>query len=277
MNTLRFLQLMEAKLGNVKPLLDEQSNWSGTNSYQPPSDPYNNQVIVDTKNGTVKLNTQVDFENQTSNYPELRLLKGVTFKKINNTLVTTNQTYQLVSDNTGDDRGTFKGTITYYCQSKNLDIKGRTDEYKSENLFWAEDFPKVDLGFQALCKAKIEPVKPATPQASTNQCAEYKTRQTTPVTANAGDIQTFLKNIGYNITVDWNFGNGTATSLGTFMYGSPSKSGINSVATLWEKMKGSGLDVGTTPGFGLKMATASAKWINDIIPKLVKTKCATVK
>ena len=47
--------------------------------------------------------------------------------------------------------------------------------------------------------------------------------------------------------------------------------------TLWEKMKGSGLDVGTTPGFGLKMATASAKWINDVIPTLLKTKCATVK
>jgi glycosyltransferase involved in cell wall biosynthesis len=114
---------MEAKLGNVKPLLDEQTNWSGTNSYQPPSDPYNNQVIVDTKNGTVKLNTQIDFENYESGYPELRLSKGVTFKKINKTLVTTNQTYQLVSDNTGDDRGTFKGTITYYCQTKNLDIR----------------------------------------------------------------------------------------------------------------------------------------------------------
>jgi len=59
------------------------------------------------------------------------------------------------------------------------------------------------------------------------------------------------------------------------MYGQ--KAGINSVAKLWEKMKASGLNVGTTPGFGPQMATAVAKWINGAIPKLVTSKCTTVK
>ena len=74
---------------------------------------------------------------------------------------------------------------------------------------------------------------------------------------------------------DYAFGNNTATALGKFMYGQ--KAGINSVAKLWEKMKASGLDVGTNPGFGIKMATAAAKWINGAIPKLVKSKCVKSK
>jgi len=280
MNTLRFLQLMEAKLGNVKPLLEvDYGQYAGQTQNVGPVDPYGGMAKVDTKNGTVTLNIQVDFEAQEDGgWPEMRLKKGVTFKKINNTLVTSNQTYQLVSDTTGDDRGTFTSpAITYYCQSKNLDIKGRKDEYKQANLFYNENWPRVEKAFQDLCVAKIVPPKPVVAQASTTQCAEYNSRQATPVTANAGDIQTFLKNIGYSITVDYAFGDGTATALGTFMYGPPTKSGINSVTTLWDKMKASGLDVGTTPGFGLKMATAAAKWINGAIPTLVTSKCATVK
>ena len=280
MVTNRFFQLLESKLGNVKPLLDETYvNYAGQTQNFGTVDPYGGMAKVDLTKGPVTLNIQVDFENQAEGqWPEMRLKKGVTFKKINNTLVTSNQTYQLVTDLDGSDRGTFTSpAITYYCQSKNLDIKGRKDEYKQANLFWNENWPRVEKAFQDLCVAKIAPPKPVVAQASTTQCAEYRTRQTTPVTANAGDIQTFLKNIGYSITVDYAFGDGTATALGTFMYGPPSKSGINSVAKLWEKMKASGLDVGTTPGFGLKMATATAKWINSAIPKLVTSKCATVK
>jgi hypothetical protein len=279
MNKDRFLQLLESKLGNVKPLLNETYvNYAGQTQNVGTVDPYGGMAKVDTKNGTVTLNIQVDFEAQEDGgWPEMRLSKGTTFKKQNNgTLVSSNQTYQLVSDTTGDDRGTFTSpAITYYCKSKNLDIKGRKDEYKQANLFWNENWPRVEKAFQDLCVAKIVPPKPVVAQASKTQCDEYKSRQTTPVTANAGDIQTFLKNIGYNIAIDYAFGDGTATALGNFMYGS--KPGINSVATLWEKMKASSLDVGTTPGFGLKMATAAANWINTAIPKLVKTKCATVK
>jgi len=280
MVTNRFFQLLESKLGNVKPLIDETYvNYSTKPTFQTGTvDPYSGMAKVDLKNGTVTLNIQVDFESQSEGqWPEMRLKKGVTFKKMNNgTLVTSNQTYQLVNDLDGGDRGTFTSpAITYYCKSKNLDIKGRKDEFKQANLFWNENWPKVEKAFQDLCVAKIAPPKPTVVQASTTQCTEYKRRQQTPVTANAGDIQTFLKNIGHNITVDYVFGDGTATALGTFMYGQ--KAGINSVAKLWEKMKASGLNVGTTPGFGPQMATAVAKWINGAIPKLVTSKCTTVK
>lgn len=283
MNKNRFIQLLESKLGNVKPLLNETYvNYAGQTVNPGTSDPYGGQAKVDLTKGTVTLNIKVDFECQTSgNWPEMRLQKGVTFKRQpynGSTLVSSNQTYQLVTDLSGDDRGTYTApAITYYCQTNNLDIKGRTDDYKGGSLFFNENWPKVEKAFKDLCAAKIAPPAPTVAQATTAQCTEYNNRLQTPVIANAGDIQTFLKNIGYNITVDYAFGNGTATALGTFMYGPADKSGINSVQTLWQKMKDSGLDVGTTPGFGLKMATAAAKWINEAIPKLVKTKCVKPK
>ena len=252
----RFFQLLESKLGNVKPLLNEQ---------------YSNFVTVDLKKGTLTLNIKIDFEHTGSGGDELRLTKGVTFsKRPNGTLVTSNQNFQLVGDINGTVRDSGLGTITYYCKTKTLDIKGRSDLYFNEN------WPDAEKGFQDLCNAPMPaPAAPKDPQYNNTQCEELKRRQQTPVIANAGDIQTFLKGMGQNIAVDYAFGNGTATAYGTFMYGSTA--GINSVQTLWQKLKDEGLDVGTTPGFGPKMAQAVAKEINDIVPTLVSKRCVSPK
>jgi len=103
------------------------------------------------------------------------------------------------------------------------------------------------------------------------RCQEYKNRVTTPVTANACDIQKFLINVGHNITNDCDFGNSSATAYATWRYGA--SEGIKSVDTLWKRMKSAGLDVGSSSGFGPKMAAAIAKEINYQIPRL--SKCST--
>ena len=187
-------------------------------------------------------------------------------------MVTSNQNYQLVGDIDGDANDSGLGTITYYCKTKTLDILGKGEL----GVYYNENWPAADKGFQDLCNAPMPaPAAPKDPQYNNTQCEELKRRQQTPVIANAGDIQTFLKGMGQNIAVDYAFGNGTATAYGTFMYGSTA--GINSVQTLWQKLKDEGLDVGTTPGFGPKMAQAVAKEINDIVPTLVSKRCVSPK
>jgi hypothetical protein len=280
MNKDRFLQLLESKLGNVKPLLNETYvNYAGQTQNVGTVDPYGGKATLNPTNQTLTLNQDTDCEqaNAVATANELRILKGTTFKKVGNNLVSSNQMALFVDDyfgtsGTGDNRESV-GNITISCTP----TQGTYNVYvsKKPNKVWYGENWSTYIRNAVKTACSFTPPKPVVAQASKTQCDEYKSRQTTPVTANAGDIQTFLKNIGYKITIDYAFGDGTATALGTFMYGA--KSGINSVATLWQKMKDSKLDVGTTPGFGLKMATAAAKWINGAIPNLVKTKCATVK
>ena len=87
----------------------------------------------------------------------------------------------------------------------------------------------------------------------------------------AGDIQDFLIVIGYKISKDWTFGDGTATALGTWAYGA--SKGINTVDKLWTQMNKDGWDVGETSGFGPKMLKAVA----DMIVKLCKSLSKTCK
>ena len=87
----------------------------------------------------------------------------------------------------------------------------------------------------------------------------------------AGDIQDFLIVIGYKISKDWDFGNETATALGTWSYGA--SKGINTVDKLWTQMNKDGWDVGVTSGFGPKMLKAVA----DMIVKLCKSLSKTCK
>ena len=87
----------------------------------------------------------------------------------------------------------------------------------------------------------------------------------------AGDIQDFLIVIGYKISKDWDFGNETATALGTWSYGA--SKGINTVDKLWTQMNKDGWDVGVTTGFGPKMLKAVA----DMIVKLCKSLSKTCK
>jgi len=85
----------------------------------------------------------------------------------------------------------------------------------------------------------------------------------------AGDIQDFLIVIGYKISKDWNFGNETATALGTWAYGA--SKGINTVDKLWAKMNKDGWYVGKTSGFGPDMLQAVADMIVTLCKSLSKT------
>lgn len=281
MVTNRFFQLLESKLGNVKPLLNEYANYSSTPTFQSgPVDKYYGKATLNLANQTFTLNQAIDCEkaNVKATGWELRILKGTTFRKVGNNLVSKNQNASFVGDYFGEG-GKVKpvGDITISCTP----TQGTHNVYISKepgSIYYGENWNVgIKNVVKDLCSSKVQTVKPkpTVAQASTTQCAEYKRRQQTPVTANAGDIQTFLKNIGHNIVVDYAFGDGTATALGTFMYGQ--KAGINSVAKLWEKMKASGLSVGATPGFGPQMAAATAKWINGAIPKLITSRCSAVK
>jgi hypothetical protein len=104
------------------------------------------------------------------------------------------------------------------------------------------------------------------------RCWYYLQISKNGIQPNAGDIQQFLINIGYNIGLDYSFGNETATAFGTFAYGR--NAGINTVTKLWQKMKSNGKSVGNTPGFGPMMATAVASMIKTISTNSVKS-CST--
>lgn len=85
----------------------------------------------------------------------------------------------------------------------------------------------------------------------------------------AGDIQDFLIVIGYKISKDWNFGNETATALGTWAYGA--SKGINTVDKLWTQMNKDGWYVGEKSGFGPNMLEAVADMIVTLCKSLSKT------
>jgi len=105
-----------------------------------------------------------------------------------------------------------------------------------------------------------------------NKCDYIKKWKQSTNKTNAGTIQTLLKDFGYNINVDWNFGDETATAVGSFLYGENSK--INTVNKLWSKMKNNGLDVGSKTGFGIKMAKSVADQINKKIDAIsLREKC----
>jgi len=85
----------------------------------------------------------------------------------------------------------------------------------------------------------------------------------------AGDIQEFLIVIGYKISKDGTFGDGTATALGTWAYGS--SKGINTVDKLWTQLNKDGWYVGETSGFGPIMLQAVADMIVMSCKSLSKT------
>lgn len=81
--------------------------------------------------------------------------------------------------------------------------------------------------------------------------------------ANAGKIQQFLKdNQDSTLVVDYNFGPKSATAAGKYVakgYNDANYETVTTVQKLWELMKADNLDVGTTPGFGPKMAKELAR------------------
>ena len=106
-----------------------------------------------------------------------------------------------------------------------------------------------------------------------SSCSKY-TNITIP-RAHAGEIQDFLITLGHRIGRDANFGDETATALGTYFYGA--KKGINSVIKLWEKLGAEGLTVGSEPGFGGLMATAVSSKITEMRRKLSSCKSSKLK
>lgn len=85
---------------------------------------------------------------------------------------------------------------------------------------------------------------------------------TEALTANAGEIQKFLKSKGYtDIVIDYKFGDKSAIAAAHYLFQRTKISNYNTVTnlkTLWNAMLTNKLDVGTTPGFGPKMAKALA-------------------
>ena len=85
--------------------------------------------------------------------------------------------------------------------------------------------------------------------------------------ANAGEIQKFLKSVGYNdLVVDYKFGNLSAIAAGKYLFRGTNIAAYNTVTnvkTLWDVMLKNELAVGDTPGFGPKMAKALAAALED--------------
>lgn len=113
---------------------------------------FNNWIDVDFVNLTLTLNKYLEFERANTGGSELKLNAGVVFTRIggvNSKLVAKNTPFQLVGDYTGGVEENATGTVTYYCQTKNLDIAGRSALFVPENLA-----PETKQGFLDLCNQK---------------------------------------------------------------------------------------------------------------------------
>jgi len=101
--------------------------------------------------------------------------------------------------------------------------------------------------FKKLMESKLGNVKPLITEA---------------LAANAGEIQKFLQlNQDNTLVADYKFGNKSAIAAGKYLFkgtGISAYNTVTSVKTLWDVMSANKLDVGTTPGFGPKMAKALA-------------------
>ena len=101
--------------------------------------------------------------------------------------------------------------------------------------------------FKKLMESKLGNVKPLITEA---------------LAANAGEIQKFLKlNQDNTLVADYKFGDKSAIAAGKYLFKGTGISAYNTVTnvkTLWDVMLANKLDVGTTPGFGPKMAKALA-------------------
>jgi hypothetical protein len=101
--------------------------------------------------------------------------------------------------------------------------------------------------FKKLMESKLGNVKPLITEA---------------LAANAGEIQKFLQlNQDNTLVADYKFGNKSAIAAGKYLFKGtkiPAYDTVTNVKTLWDVMLANKLDVGTTPGFGPKMAKALA-------------------
>jgi peptidoglycan hydrolase-like protein with peptidoglycan-binding domain len=107
-----------------------------------------------------------------------------------------------------------------------------------------------------------------------NDCTRYQKVKDLEILPDTGSIQQYLKELGFNVAVDYSFGNGTATAVWTHFFGSP---GTTKTPTeLWTELKNKGYSVGTTPGIGYQ----TLKVISDKLISIRNNKlknCITTK
>jgi len=117
--------------------------------------------------------------------------------------------------------------------------------------------------FKKLMESKLGNVKPLITEA---------------LAANAGEIQKFLQlNQDNTLVADYKFGNKSAIAAGKYLFKGTGISAYNTVTnvkTLWDAMLANKLDVGTTPGFGPKMAKALAAALETSKTSISQTKTA---
>jgi hypothetical protein len=127
-------------------------------------------------------------------------------------------------------------------------LNGMTEWEKNSIREQHEGGMSIDTSkFKKLMESKLGNVKPLITES---------------LSANAGEIQKFLQlNQDNTLVADYKFGNKSAIAAGKYLFkgtGISAYNTVTSVKTLWDVMSANKLDVGTTPGFGPKMAKALA-------------------
>jgi hypothetical protein len=152
MNTSRFKFLLEAKLGEVKPLISEQEEMSYT------------------------VRNDATFENATSELRnELKIFKGAKFVKKGNLLVA-NTKYQFVDSRTGtpilvgkyqqEKPNLYTGEVTYDCAEGKFTVKTSKDKYYQQ-------YGGLTKALTPLCKSKVsKETTPTDQNTSTDQNTE---------------------------------------------------------------------------------------------------------
>lgn len=123
-----------------------------------------------------------------------------------------------------------------------------------------DEFDEISKGAERFLKEiKEQSKKPD----NSKKCNSYKKWESSNDKANAGTIQQLMIDLGHKISLDFDFGNATATAVGTYVYGR--SKGIDSVDSLWKQMKKDGLDVGDSPRYDLKMSKEVSNMLSKII------------
>jgi len=127
-------------------------------------------------------------------------------------------------------------------------LNGMTEWEKNSIREQHEGGMSIDTSkFKKLMESKLGNVKPLITES---------------LSANAGEIQKFLQlNQDNTLVADYKFGNKSAIAAGKYLFkgtGISAYNTVTSVKTLWDVMSANKLDVGTTPGFGPKMAKVLA-------------------
>jgi hypothetical protein len=101
-----------------------------------------------------------------------------------------------------------------------------------------------------------------------DKCLAYKKWDSSTDKSNAKTIQQLMIDLGHKISLDGDFGDETATAVGTYVYGY--SKGVRSVDDLWKQMKNGGWGVGETTGYGPKMRVSVSQMLSNVIDTVKK-------